>query len=201
MSSSKKSICVFCGSSPGNHPRYVELAKNTGKAISDQNYRFVYGGGSLGLMGASARAAFDNGGDVLGIIPEFLVHAEGAFTEAEHRIVPDMHVRKMQMYEESDAFIILPGGVGTLEEAIEVMSWMRLQLHQKPMVFLSNDGYWDPLIGLIHHTIDMKFTPEWLKDDVFAATTPDQALNMIKAEWDNPKEQRNIWVEVDIDKM
>lgn len=194
---SGKSICVFCGSSQGNHPRYVKLAKATGRAISDKGFRFVYGGGSLGLMGASARAAFDNGGQVLGIIPDFLVHAEGAFKEAEHRIVPNMHVRKMEMYQESDAFIILPGGIGTIEEAVEVMSWMRLQLHQKPIIFVSDDNYWDPILNLINHTIDLKFTPEWLRDDLHGATNPESALKIIEREWNNPKDKRAIWVDYD----
>ncbi len=195
MSTSMKSICVFCGSSPGNHPRYIKLAKATGLAISDNELRMVYGGGALGLMGATAKAAHKNGGKVLGIIPEFLVHAEGAYTEAETRIVPDMHVRKMQMFEESDAFIILPGGIGTIEEAVEVMSWMRLQIHQKPIIFLSNDNYWDPLLSLIKHTIEMRFTPSWMGADLHAATTPQEALEIIQREWNNPKGKREIWVD------
>lgn len=190
-----KSICVYCGSSPGNHPRYIELAKATGLAISNAELRMVYGGGALGLMGATAKAAHENGGKVLGIIPDFLVHAEGAYIEAETRIVPDMHVRKMQMFEESDAFIILPGGIGTIEEAVEIMSWMRLQIHQKPIVFVSNDQYWDPLLSLIRHTIDMRFTPSWMGGDLHSASTPEQGIEIIKREWNNPKEKREIWVD------
>ena len=195
MSNLMKSICVYCGSSPGNHPRYIELAKATGLAISNAELRMVYGGGALGLMGATAKAAHENGGKVLGIIPDFLVHAEGAYIEAETRIVPDMHVRKMQMFEESDAFIILPGGIGTIEEAVEIMSWMRLQIHQKPIVFVSNDQYWDPLLSLIRHTIDMRFTPSWMGGDLHSASTPEQGIEIIKREWNNPKEKREIWVD------
>ncbi len=183
---SQRSICVFCGSSPGNHPRYLELATQTGQAISQRQYRLVYGGGGFGLMGAAARAAHDNGGDVLGIIPQFLVEAEGLFKTVKHQIVPNMHVRKMQMYEESDAFIILPGGIGTLEEAVEIISWMRLQLHQKPIVFVSTDHYWRPLLDLIRHTIALEFTPSWLTEDIFDASCPKTALNLIEDKWQKP---------------
>jgi len=193
--SSGKSICVFCGSSSGNNPRYIYLAKETGKAISSRQHRFVYGGGSFGLMGAAAKSAFENGGHVLGIIPEFLMRSEGLFEQAEQRIVPNMHVRKMDMYQESDAFIILPGGIGTIEEAVEVLSWMRLQLHQKPIIFLSNDQYWEPLLNLIRHTIDMEFTPAWIKQDLLEADTAELALDIIEREWVTPKDKRSIWVD------
>lgn len=196
-SQSLKSICVFCGSSAGNESRYAELAENTGRSIGKTGYRFVYGGGSYGLMGLAARAAFAVNQNVLGIIPEFLVHSEGAFTEADHRVVPDMHVRKMEMYKESDAFIILPGGIGTIEEAVEVLSWMRLQLHQKPVIFLSDNNYWQPLIDLIAHTISIGFTPEWMAGELLQAENPEMALGMIEKEWNNPKEKRSIWVDYD----
>lgn len=191
----EKSICVFCGSSAGNEPRYAALATSAGRSIGERGYRFVYGGGSYGLMGKSARAAFDVHGKVLGIIPEFLVQSEGAFTEAEHRIVPNMHVRKMEMYKESDAFLILPGGIGTIEEAVEVLSWMRLQLHQKPVVFLSDNNYWQPLIQLIKHTISIGFTPDWMDDELLQAENATEALNLIEKEWQRPKGTRSIWVD------
>ena len=190
-----KSICVFCGSSAGDAPKYGELAENTGYAISQRKYRFVYGGGSFGLMGKSSKAAFDNGGKVLGIIPEFLVRQEGSFDEAEQIIVPNMHVRKMKMYEESDGFIVLPGGIGTIEEAVEMLSWMRLQLHQKPLVFLSDNQYWDPLLNLVRHTISKGFTPEWMNEELLSADTADTALDMMEAYWANPKNERSIWVD------
>jgi len=192
---SNQSICVFCGSSAGNDERYAKLAAATGLAVSQNGYRFVYGGGSFGLMGISAKAAHANGGKVLGIIPDFLVSSEGAFTEAEHRIVPNMHERKMQMYKESNAFIILPGGIGTIEEAVEVLSWMRLQLHQKPIVFLSDNGYWTPLLSLIRHTIERGFTPDWMAGDLLEAVTANDAIKLIESEWNNPKERRSIWVD------
>lgn len=192
-----KSICVFCGSSSGKETRYAKLAENTGKSIAAQGYRFVYGGGSFGLMGIAARAAYAVSQNVLGIIPEFLVQSEGVFTEADQRVVPDMHVRKMEMYKESDAFIILPGGIGTIEEAVEVLSWMRLQLHQKPVVFLSDNNYWQPLIDLITHTISIGFTPEWMSSELLQAANPELALELIQQNWDSPKEKRSIWVDYD----
>jgi len=110
----------------------------------------------------------------------------------DHRIVTDMRQRKQQMYEESDAFIVLPGGIGTLEEAIEIMSWMRLHLHTKPMVFVDTDGYWAPLMALLHHTIDAKFSPDWMKQHLFRRKTPHTALNLIERQWQNPAPKGNI---------
>ena len=186
------SICVFCGSSPGNHSRYIDLATNVGKLISKHGYRLVYGGGGLGLMGASARAAHESGGKVLGVIPEFLLESERAYTEVEHRVVPNMHERKMQMYEESDAFIVLPGGIGTLEEAVEVISWMRLCLHQKPIVFVSNDNYWDPMGALIDHIIEAQFAPAWMREGIFETTTAQGAMDIIEREWAKPRKKREL---------
>ena len=195
----KQSICVFCGSSPGSDPRYVPLAANTGRAIGSQGYGLVYGGGGAGLMGATANAAFEAGGYVLGIIPDFLMTPERANCKGEQRIVPNMHERKMQMFEASDAFIILPGGIGTIEEAVEIMCWMRLQLHQKPILFLSPDNYWAPLLDLIKHTIDARLSPDWMLDDIFTAETANDAMAKIKAAWAEPaKELRPV---VPISKM
>ncbi len=192
---SSKSICVFCGSSAGDEPHYAALAEATGIAIAQSGYRFVYGGGSFGLMGISARAAFKISGNVLGIIPEFLVRSEGAFTEADHRVVPDMHVRKMEMYKESDAFIILPGGIGTIEEVVEVLSWTRLQLHQKPFIFLSENEYWAPLVALIKHTVSKGFTPEWIENELLQASNTKDAILAIEKAWQRPKQTRSIWVD------
>lgn len=176
-----KSLCVFCGSSSGNHSRYVELANELGKEIAAQGYRLVYGGGGLGLMGAAAKSAFECGGDVLGIMPDFLKSAEGIYTQVPHRIVPDMHTRKRQMYDESDAFIIIAGGIGTLEEAVEVMSWMRLNLHQKPIIFLDNDDYWRPMLSLIDHIVETGFSPAWIKTRIFNTDTAHDAVELARA--------------------
>ncbi|PHR55703.1 MAG: TIGR00730 family Rossman fold protein [Robiginitomaculum sp.] len=187
-----KSICVFCGASEIVDMHYIALAEETGMSIAKRGYRLVYGGGGIGLMGASALSAHHAGGDVLGIIPKFLTEIEELLTEIEHRIVDDMHERKLQMYQESDAFLVLPGGIGTLEEAIEIFSWMRLHLHTKPLVFLDTDGYWAPLIALLTHTIDAKFTPAWVKGHLFRETNVASALDLIEAQWDSPAPKGNI---------
>lgn len=187
-----KSICVFCGASTVVDDHYFALATETGRSIADRNYRLVYGGGGVGLMGASALAAHKAGGEVLGIIPKFLTEIEDLLTDIEHVIVNDMHERKHQMYEESDAFLVLPGGIGTLEEAIEIFSWMRLHLHHKPLVFVDTDGYWAPLMDLLRHTIDAKFTPEWVRHHLFREDNVEHALQQIEAQWENPAPKGNI---------
>lgn len=182
----KRSICVFCGSSQGRSPAYEALATATGEEIGVRGYRLVYGGGGAGLMGAAARGALRKGGPVLGIIPEFLMTPERAMSDIDQRIVPNMHERKMQMFDASDAFIVLPGGIGTIEEAVEVLCWMRLQIHQKPILFLSPDNYWDPLLGFIKQTIESRFSPDWILDDVLKAENAKDALMQIEAAWDQP---------------
>ena len=124
-----KSVCVFCGSSDAARPEYIEAATALGRALAAARLKLVYGGGGVGLMGATAKAAHAAGGEVLGIIPTFLIGKERALETVEHVVVANMHERKMLMYERSDAFVILPGGIGTLEEVVELMSWRRLGLH------------------------------------------------------------------------
>jgi len=178
-----KSICVFCGASEGSLPAYVNLAYDTGKAIADHGYSLVYGGGGLGLMGATARGTADAGGDVLGIIPKFLTELEQVVTDEPHIIVETMHERKTRMYDEADAFIVLPGGIGTLEEAVEVMSWARLKLHCKPIVFLSRDRFWTPLRELLDHIVDRQFAPAQLRQDMAFTTSLDSAFALIEQAW------------------
>ncbi|MBC7769708.1 MAG: TIGR00730 family Rossman fold protein, partial [Phycisphaerales bacterium] len=126
--------------------------------------RLVYGGGAVGLMGRCARAAHEAGGDVLGIMPRFLERREIVYGDVPHRMVDTMHERKMIMFEESDAFVVLPGGIGTLEEAVETLSWRRLDLHKKPVVFLSEDDFWAPFFALMQHTVDANLTPASFAD-------------------------------------
>ena len=190
--SSTKYICVFCGSSNGSQPGFVELAKKMGEAMAKSGYGLVYGGGSTGLMGAVAKAVHTGGAPVLGIIPEFLVSAERAYKVVETVIVSDMHERKMMMHERSDAIVILPGGIGTLEEVAEIMSWKRLQLHQKPVVFLSENKYWDGFWAVLQHTISSKFSPDWMMEGVFNAVSTDETLEFIEKEWARPKGQERI---------
>ena len=175
-----KSICVYCGSSNDVQPGYLLLAKELGRKLAENDIRLVYGGGGVGLMGACAAAANDNGGDVLGIIPRFLLQKERIFEAVEHRIVEDMHTRKQMMFDESEAFIVLPGGIGTLEEAVEILSWARLSLHSKPMAFLDEDGFWDPFFELMDHIIDGKFTPEEFRALLTHADTPEMAIKALQ---------------------
>ena len=153
------SVGLFCGSSVGIDPTRAAAAASLGRQIAAQEVRLVYGGGSTGLMGACAKAVIAGGGRVLGVIPEFLRLPEVAYEAAELVVVASMHERKAVMFREADGFVVLPGGIGTLEEVIELLSWARLGLHAKPVIFLNGDGFWDPLIALIEHTVREGFTP------------------------------------------
>jgi uncharacterized protein (TIGR00730 family) len=153
------SVCVYCGSSNDADPSYIADAYRIGESFAKANLRLVYGGGGVGLMGAAARGAHAAGGKVLGVIPTFLRGREQPFDDVETVVVDNMHARKMMMYERSDAFVVLPGGIGTLEEIVELLSWRRLDLHQKPIVFHNPRGFWDPFFTLIRHTIDEGLTP------------------------------------------
>lgn len=184
-----RAICVFCGSSSGDRVEYTKLAEDTGHSIHKHRYSLVYGGGGTGLMGSVARSMRDAGGQVLGIIPTFLMKAEHALEGIEREIVPDMHTRKHRMYEVGDAFIILPGGIGTMEEAIEILCWQRLQLHQKPIVFLSDNDYWNPLMAFIKQTITSQFSPDWLLDDITVCTSASDAMKYIHKAWKAPQKE------------
>jgi len=173
-------ICVFCGSSPGVDPAHMKLATNLGQQIASRGHSLIYGGGGLGLMGATARAARDGGAKVIGIIPHFLNAIERTIPDIEHEFVDDMHARKIRMFDLADAFIVLPGGVGTLEEVIEVMSWQRLNLHDKPIVFLSDTGFWDKLIDVLNDIIEAGFAPESLHDDIESDPDIDTAFETIR---------------------
>jgi uncharacterized protein (TIGR00730 family) len=153
------SVCVFCGSSDAADPKFLDAARALGETLATSGLRLVYGGGGVGLMGACARAADEAGGRVLGIIPDFLIGKERALETVEHIVVNSMHERKMIMFERSDGFVVLPGGIGTLEEIVELLSWRRLDLHAKPVVFYNPRGFWEPLFKLFQHTVDEKLTP------------------------------------------
>ncbi len=151
-------LCVYCGSGPGRHPAYVAAARALGKSMAEQNIGLVYGGGSLGLMGETARAVLAAGGHVTGIIPDFLVKREQMLTEVQDMVVTgDMHERKMTMFERADGFVALPGGIGTLEELVEVSTWAQLDQHNKPIVLANIEGYWNGLISLMEHMREEQF--------------------------------------------
>jgi uncharacterized protein (TIGR00730 family) len=171
------SVTVYCGSANGVDPRYLDLAHRLGLAIAGRGWRLIYGGGNVGLMGKCATAADGAGAKVLGVMPKFLQHIEGILPGVEHRLVDTMHERKQILFEEADAFIVLPGGIGTLEEAIETLSWAKLNLHRKPMAFLAEDGYWAPLFHLVERMIDGGFVPESFRDLMADSRTPEEALD------------------------
>ena len=152
-SSRLDSVCVYCGSSNAADPAFLNDAKALGEAIAAAGMRLVYGGGGVGLMGACAQSAHDAGGRVLGVIPDFLRGRERPLQDVETVVVDNMHERKMMMFDKADGFVVLPGGIGTLEEVIELLSWRRLALHEKPVVFYSPRGYWEPLFRLFDHMI------------------------------------------------
>ena len=153
-------LCVYCGSSPGTDPAFVETARGFGKILAASGVRLIYGGASIGLMGALASAVIDHGGAVTGVIPEFLTASERPQRLAQELIVtPDMHERKRTMFERADAFVALPGGLGTLEELVEQLTWAQLGRHKKPILIANINGFWDPLVGLIAHMRGLGLVP------------------------------------------
>src|SRR5437764_9084022 len=177
-----KTVCVYCGSGPGTNPNFTEGAKAFGKALAENNIRLVYGGGSLGLMGAVATSVLDHGGIVTGIIPDFLRARENALTRVQEMIVtPDMHERKRLMFEHSDAFVALPGGVGTLEELVEQLTWKQLGRHAKPVLLANIDGFWEPLLALFTHMRATEFIRPSLSFDILKAERVEEILPRLRA--------------------
>jgi uncharacterized protein (TIGR00730 family) len=170
-------LCVYCGSSPGTDPAFVETARTFGKILAENEIRLVYGGGSTGLMGALASAVLDHGGEVTGIIPEFLTQRERPRRLPQELIVTrDMHDRKWRMFERADGFVALPGGIGTLEEVVEQLTWVQLGRHKKPVLIANINGYWDPLLELLAHMRAQNFVPPALRVDFLVATRVEDIL-------------------------
>ncbi|ALJ09344.1 MAG: TIGR00730 family Rossman fold protein [Brevundimonas aurantiaca] len=176
------SVCLFCGSSDRADPAYIQAARDFGRATAEAGWRLVYGGGGVGLMGASARGAHEAGGRVLGIMPAFLRSRERLFDEVETVVVTSMHERKQLMYDQSDAFVVAPGGIGTLEEVVELLSWKRLDLHQKPVVFLNLNGFWNGFFDLMRHSVDEGMTPADFLNAWTVADTVEAALEQIQTD-------------------
>jgi uncharacterized protein (TIGR00730 family) len=150
--SSIRNVCVYCGSGDGDDPRFGEAADALGRILAAEGIGLVYGGGGEGLMGRVARATLAGGGFVSGIIPSFLVRKEHALTEAQEMlVVENMHERKQAMFDRADAFVALPGGIGTLEELVEQMTWAQLDRHEKPILIADIHGFWRPLLALFAH--------------------------------------------------
>jgi uncharacterized protein (TIGR00730 family) len=151
-------VCVYCGSGPGADPAFVAAARAFGKILAQNKVRLIYGGGSIGLMGAVATSVLDNGGEVTGIIPEFLKERELALQRVQEMIVTrNLHERKQIMFERADAFVALPGGIGTLEELVEQLTWAQLGRHRKPILLANVNGFWNPLRALLDHMTELKF--------------------------------------------
>jgi uncharacterized protein (TIGR00730 family) len=158
---SRRGVCVYCGSSLGSNPAFAEAADQLGLAIAGMGARLVFGGGGRGLMGRVARATMAAGGEVVGIIPRFLLEREEATLEwSELVVVDDMHQRKQMMFERADAFVALPGGVGTLEELVEQLTWVQLDRHKKPVLIADVAGFWRPLLSLMAHMRMSEFIRE-----------------------------------------
>ena len=195
-------VCVYCGSSPGKNPDFLQSARVMGAELANRNITLVYGGGRSGLMGEVARAALENGGQVIGVIPKALEDQELAFREVtELHVVDSMHERKALMAELSDGFVALPGGYGTLEEIFEVLTWVQLGFHTKPCGVLNIDHYYDHLLEFLDNSVTEQFIHQPHRDLILQALEPAdlierflayQPVRMNKAAWVlNMKENKN----------
>jgi uncharacterized protein (TIGR00730 family) len=176
-----RTVCVYCGSGPGTNPSFIESATALGKIFAENGIRLVYGGGSVGMMGAVARAVLDHGGNVTGIIPDFLVKKEVMMPLEDLIVTPDMHERKRLMFEHSDAFVAMPGGVGTLEELVEQLTWKQLGRHAKPILLADIDGFWEPLFGLLTHMRETEFIRPGLSIDILRTERVEDILPSLRA--------------------
>ena len=175
-----QSVCVFSGSSPGARPSYTETATALGRAVAARGLRLVYGGASVGLMGAVADAALAAGGEVVGVIPQHLVDREVAHDGlTELRVTGSMHERKALMADLADGFVALPGGLGTLEELAEILTWSQLGLQSKPCGLLDVEGFFDPLLAFLDHTVTEQFVSTEHRALVLAADRPDALLDLL----------------------
>ncbi len=177
-----RSVCVFCASTSGNRPEYREAAVATGKTLAERGIGLVYGGATVGLMGIVASAALDADGTVVGIVPEVLVEKEIAHLGCTELIVVDtMHTRKASMAERADGFLVLPGGLGTLEELFEVLTWQTLRLHAKPVCLLNTAGFYDGLLQFLDHSVAEGILREKSRAIVLVAATVAEALDKMHA--------------------
>ncbi|HSP51035.1 MAG TPA: TIGR00730 family Rossman fold protein [Pseudolabrys sp.] len=176
-----RKICVYCGSGPGTDPAYVEAARSFGAILAKNGIGLVYGGGGVGIMGALAHSVHEHGGEVTGIIPKFLMSRERALHGTHELIVTgDMHERKQKMFELADAFVALPGGIGTLEELVEQITWVQLGRHKKPILLANIKGFWDPLCALFDHMKTLEFIRSDLDFDLLVTTKVTNILPMLQ---------------------
>ncbi|QEZ46035.1 TIGR00730 family Rossman fold protein [Cupriavidus oxalaticus] len=177
-----KSVCVYCGSSPGNRPEYAEGAHLLGRTLAERGLALVYGGGKVGLMGTVADAVLEHGGTVIGIIPEALMQKEvGHRGLTELHVVRNMHERKQMMADRSDAFIAMPGGVGTFEELFETFTWLQLGYHDKPVGLLNVGGFYDGMLGFLGHAVQEGFLKQVHADLLHVADLPGTLLDQLAA--------------------
>jgi len=176
-----RTICVYCGSGPGVDLAFVESAHAFGAILAKNDIGLIFGGGSIGMMGAIAKSVLDHGGKVTGIIPEFLVAREHAKRGSDNLIITrDMHERKRKMFEMADAFVAMPGGIGTLEEVVEQITWVQLGRHRKPILLANVKGFWDPLCVLIDHMKTLEFIRGDLSFDLLVADRVDDILPLLQ---------------------
>jgi hypothetical protein len=174
-----RTVCVYCGSGAGTDPAFIAAARRFGELLARERVGLVYGGGTRGMMGAVAASVLEHGGHVTGIIPEFLRTKEGIQSTAQEIIVtPDMHVRKQTMFERADAFVALPGGIGTLEELVEQMTWAQLGRHRKPILILNIAEFWEPLCALLAHMQRLDFVRTF---SLLVADSPEEILPRLRA--------------------
>jgi uncharacterized protein (TIGR00730 family) len=182
-------ICVYCGSGGGSDPAFEATARTLGRLMAEAKIGLVYGGGSVGLMGAVAHAVLEHGGHVTGIIPKFLMSSERAMVGVQELIVTEnMHERKQKMFEAADAFVALPGGIGTLEEVVEQMTWAQLGRHKKPILLANVKGFWDPLTALLAHMRKTEFIRYGLSVEILAADRAEDILPKLHAAADKVTE-------------
>jgi uncharacterized protein (TIGR00730 family) len=181
-SSKIRKICVYCGSGPGTDPAFAESARAFGAILAKNGVGLVFGGGAVGIMGAIAKSVLDHDGSVTGIIPEFLVAREHAMRATDNLIITrDMHERKRKMFEMADAFVAMPGGIGTLEEVVEQITWVQLGRHRKPILLANIKNFWEPLCALIDHMKSLEFIREDLSFDLLVADRVEDILP--KLQW------------------
>ncbi len=174
------SVCVYCGSGSGRSPIYAETAHALGSDLAANGVELIYGGGGLGLMGEVARSVLAGGGRVTGVIPEFLVRRERMLTDVQELVVTqNMHERKMTMFERADAFVALPGGIGTLEELVEISTWAQLGQHSKPIVIVNVNGFWTPFLDLLSHMRTEEFIRAGLDMHIDVAESAEEVLPLI----------------------
>ncbi len=189
------SICVYCGSRFGRNNYFREIAANFGDILAREKIRLVYGGGNVGLMGVIANAVMRGGGQVTGIIPRHLDEEEVGLKEAtDFYVVDNMHERKRMMFDHSDAFIALPGSIGTLDETIEVITWKQLQLHSKPIIIVNADNYWQPFLALIDKFIHEEFTSSKTRDLFYVVDTVEDVVPLLKSLPEIDQETKNTLI-------